>query len=129
MTILELALGAYNAVGASASIIGGIDFVLRRFSESTAEDLFKKSFVNAVKQNAPRLAHFTKTRNPETVDVDSNTLDDVITSLKDIDISTLTLLEKNGKLIKITALFSKCIILPGHQLTTKELEQEILPRC
>ena len=89
MEILELALaayGVYNAVGTTTSIIGGIDVALKRFSTSTAEELFKKSFVNAVEQNAPNLADLTETSDPETVDVDSNLLDNVITSLKDNDI-------------------------------------------
>ena len=127
MTILELAFAAYNVTGVTTSIISGIDVALKRFMNSTAEDLFKKCFVEAVKQSAPKLAHFTNTRDPETVSVDSNTLDDVINSLEDIDITTLMLLGENEKLIKITALFQKCIILPGHQLTIKALEQEIQP--
>ncbi|RKU09109.1 hypothetical protein C6502_13840 [Candidatus Poribacteria bacterium] len=127
MTILELVFAAYKVAGGIASIIGGIDFALRRFSKSTAEDLFKKSFIDAVKQSAPKLAHFTENQDPKTVSVDTNTLDDVITSLKDINIATLTSLEEDEKLIKITALFHKCIILPGHQLTTEDLEREIQP--
>ena len=127
MTILELAFAAYNVTGVTTSIISGIDVALKRFMNSTAEDLFKKCFVEAVKQSAPKLAHFTNTRDPETVSVDSNTLDDVINSLEDIDITTLMLLGENERLIKITALFQKCIILPGHQLTIKALEREIQP--
>ena len=130
MTILELALaayGVYNAVGTTTSIIGGSDVVLKHFKNSTAEHLFKKSFVNAVKQHAPHLAHFTETSDPKTVSVDNDTLNNIITSLKDIDISTLTSLEKNDKLIKITALFRKCIILPGHQLPDTELDQKTRP--
>ena len=103
MTILELVLNASNLTGAVASIIGGSDVVLKHFKNSTAEHLFKKSFVNAVKQHAPHLAHFTETSDPKTVSVDNDTLNNIITSLKDIDISTLTSLEENDKLIKITA--------------------------
>ena len=123
MAIVEL----ISLLGSGASIYSGIDVALKHFMNSTAEDLFKKCFVEAVKQSAPKLAHFTNTRDPETVSVDSNTLDDVINSLEDIDITTLMLLGENEKLIKITALFQKCIILPGHQLTIKALEQEIQP--
>ena len=130
MAILELALatyGVYNAVGTTTSIIGGIEVALKHFSKSTAEDLFKKSFVNAVKQNAPNLADLTETGNPKTVEVDINMLDNVITSLNDNDISTLTSLKENEKLIEVTNLFHKCIILPGHQLTSEELVQRIRP--
>ena len=127
MTILELAFAAYNVAGASASIISGIDMVLKRFMNVTAEDLFKKCFVDAVKQSAPELAHLTETRNAEKVRVDPNTLDDVITSLKNSDISMLTSLEENDRLIKITKLFQECIILPGHQLTTEDLGRKIQP--
>lgn len=125
MTILELVFAAYNIAGGTASIISGIDLALRRSSKSTAEDLFKKSFIDAVRQSAPNLAHLTETSDPETVDVDKNTLDDVITLLKDIDIGTLMSLEEDEKLIKITAFFRECIILPGHQLTTEDLERKI----
>ena len=130
MAILELALaayGVYNAVGTTTSIIGGIDVALKRFSTSTAEELFKKSFVNAVEQNAPHLAALTETGNSKTVEVDINMLDSVITSLKDNNISTLTSLEENEKLTEITNLFHKCIIMPGHQLTSEELVQRIRP--
>ena len=105
----------------TASIISGIDAALKRSSNSTAEDLFKKCFIEAVKQSAPRLADLTETRNPERVRVDPDTLDDVITSLKDNDISMLTSLGENERLIKITGLFQKCVILPGHQLTAEDL--------
>ena len=56
MEILELALNAFNVGGASASILGAFNVALRYFNKSTAEELFKKSFVNAVEQNAPHLA-------------------------------------------------------------------------
>ena len=127
MEILELALNAFNVGGASASILGAFNVALRHFNKSTAEELFKKSFVNTVEQNAPHLAALTKTGRPETVEVDINMLDSVITSLKDSNISTLTSLEENEKLTEITNLFYKCIILPGHQLTTTELVQRIRP--
>ena len=97
MAILELALNAFNVGGASASILAAIEVALRRFSTSTAEELFKKSFVNAVEQNAPNLAALTETGNSKTVEVDINMLDSVITSLKDSNISTLTSLEENEK--------------------------------
>ena len=71
--------------------------------------------------------YLTETRNPKTIRVDSNMLDDIITSLKGSDISTLTSLEENEKLIKITKIFQECIILPGHQLTSEELVQRIRP--
>ena len=123
MTIFEL----LALVGSGASIYSGIDAARKHFIDSTAEDLFKNCFVEAVKQSAGRLAHFTQPRDPETVGVDSTTLDDVMTSLKDLDITTLTSLGENEKLGKITTLFQRCIILPGHELTTKALEREIQP--
>ena len=55
----------FQCCGALASILGAIDAALRRFSKSTAEELFKKSFVNAVEQNAPNLAELTETGNPK----------------------------------------------------------------
>ena len=127
MTILELVFEAYNVAGASASIISGIDMALKRFMNVTAEDLFKKCFVDTVKQSAPNLAHLTETRDPETVGVNNDALDDVITSLKNSDISMLTSLEENDRLIKITKLFQECIILPGHQLTPEDLGRKIQP--
>ncbi len=127
MIILDLALAAYNVVGTTASIIGAIDVALRRAKNITAEDLFKKSLADIVKQSAPRLAHFTASGNPETVEVDGRMLDNAIASLKDIDIITLTSLEENERLTKITTLFSECIILPGNQLTTEDFEATIRP--
>ena len=130
MTILELALaayGVYDTVGTAASIISGIDFALRLSSKSTAEDIFKKSFVETVRQSAADLAELTETSDPKTVSVDNRTLDSVVASLQDINISTLALLEEDKKFAQITKLFQKCVILPGHQLTTEELEQQIRP--
>ena len=130
MTILELALaayGVYDTVGTAASIISGIDFALRLSSKSTAEDIFKKSFVETVRQSAADLAELTETSDPKTVSVDNRTLDSVIASLQDINISTLALLEEDKKFAQITKLFQKCVILPGHQLTTEEFEQQIRP--
>ena len=46
MTILELAFDAYNIVGTSASIMSTIDVALKRFSKSTAENLFKHVRLN-----------------------------------------------------------------------------------
>ena len=123
MAILEL----INLVGSGASISSGIYVALKHFMNSTAEDLFKKCFVNAVEQSAPNLAHLTETGDPETVSVDSNTLDNVISSLNDIDITALTSLGEEEKLPEITALFQECIILPGHQLASEELTHRIRP--
>ena len=127
MTILELALAAYNIGGTTASIIGAIDDALRRAKNITAEDLFKKSLADTVKQSAQRLAHFTASGNPETVEVDGEMLDNKIASLKDTDLITLTSLEENERLTNITTLFSECIILPGHQLTAEDFEATIRP--
>ena len=123
MAILEL----INLVGSGASISSGIYVALKHFMNSTAEDLFKKCFVDAVEQSAPNLAHLTETGDPETVSVDSNTLDNVISSLNDIDITALTSLGEEEKLPEITALFQECIILPGHQLASEELTHRIRP--
>ena len=85
MAILEV----LSLMGSGTSIFSGIDVALRRFMNRTAEDLFKVCFVDAVRQSAQNLAHLTETRDSETVSVDENTLDDVINSLDDIDISAL----------------------------------------
>lgn len=127
MNILELALVAYNIVGATASIMGGINVALNRFSKSTAENLFKKCFANAVKISASSLAHLTETSAPETVEMDGKMFDRAIASLKDRKISTLTALTENEKLLEITTHFHKCVILPGHQLTQDDLVQRIRP--
>ena len=85
MTIFELAFMGFNAIGTTASIIGGIN-ALKDLNNSTAADLFKKSFIDAVKQNAP---NFADLNGPEGVDVDSNTLDKVVVSLENTDITSL----------------------------------------
>ena len=110
----------FNAIGTIASIVGAIN-ALKDSNNSTAEDLFKKSCIEAVKQSAPNFADIT---DPAEVDMDSDTL---VTLLKDIDISTLTSLEESAVLAKITAIFQKCIILPGSQLTTTDFERRLQP--
>ena len=127
MVILELALTTYGIVGTTASVIGGIDLALKRFSKITAEGLFKKCFVNIVKECASSLAGFTETRNPETIGVDTNKLDSIIASLKDTDIAELRSLKESEKLTKITAHFRGCISLPKHQLTNQDLDQKLRP--
>ncbi|MDE0688675.1 MAG: tetratricopeptide repeat protein [Candidatus Poribacteria bacterium] len=123
MTIFELAFISFNAIGTTVSIVGGIN-ALKDLNNSTAADLFKESFIDAVKQNAPNFAALT---NPAEVGVDRDTLDNVIASLEETDITTLMSTDESGTLSKIAAIFKKCIILPGHQLTEKDLERKLQP--
>ena len=70
MVILELALTTYGIVGTTASVIGGIDLALKRFSRITAEELFKKCLNDTVKECVSSLVGFTETRNPKTIGVE-----------------------------------------------------------
>ena len=110
----------FKAIGTIATIVRVIN-ALKDSNNSTAVNLFKESCIEAVKQSAPSFADIT---DPAEVDVDRNTL---VTLLKDIDTPTLTLLEENAALTKIAAIFQKCIILPEHQLTEKDLERRLQP--
>ena len=123
MTIFELAFMSFNAIGTTASIFGGIN-ALKDLNNSTAADLFKKSFIDAVKQSAPNFADLT---DPETVDVDNDALNKVIASFEETDITTLMSTDGSEILAKIVTLFQKCIILPGHQLTAVDLERRLQP--
>ena len=124
MTILSLVFGAYNIVGTGFSIAGGINLAIKKYCKTTAEDLFKKSFVNVVKRNASEFADQT---DPKTVEVDSKLLDKVINSLKEDDIVQLTQLNESEKIAKITTLFRNCIIVPNHQLPDIDFKQRIRP--
>ena len=124
MTILGLVFKAYNIVGTGSSIIGGINLAIQHLCKTTAEELFKKSFVKVVKQYASDFADQT---DPKTVDVDPNVLDDVIASLKDDDIVQFTQLNESEKIAKITTLFRNCIIVPNHQLPNIDFERRIRP--
>lgn len=124
MTILDLVFTAYNIVGTGFSIAGRIASAIKKYYKTTAEELFKKSFVNVVKRNASNFADLTE---PKTVDVDENLLDSVITSLKDDDIATFTQLNESEKIAKITTLFRHCIMVPNHQLPTMDFERRIRP--
>lgn len=110
----------FKVVGTIATIVRTIN-ALKDSNNSTAEDIFKESCIEAVKQSAPNFADIT---NSAEVDVDIDTL---VTLLKDIDTSTLTSLEEKAVLTKIAAIFQKCIILPGHQLTAADLERKLQP--
>ena len=68
---------------------GGVDVIRKHFTNSTPEALFKKSFVDAVKQLASSLAHVA---DPKTIKADKNRLDQVLASLKDSDLTELVLL-------------------------------------
>ena len=124
MTILGLVLKAYNIVGTGFSIAGGINHAIQHFCKTTAEDLFKKSFDKVVKRHASDFADQT---DPKAVEVDSNLLDKVITSLKDDDIVQLTRLNESEKIAKIATLFRNCIIVPNHQLPDMDFEYRIRP--
>ena len=124
MTILDLVFKAYDLVGTGFSIISGINHAIKHFCKTTAEELFKKSFVKVVKQYASDFADQT---DPKTVEVDSNLLDKIITSLKDDDIVQFTRLNESEKFAKITTLFRNCIIVPNHQLPTMDFERRIRP--
>ena len=109
-----------------ASIYGGVSTLLKELSDCTAEELFKKSFDKAVKQCAPMLADIT---DPEEIGVDPNTLDNVIASINDSDITDLVLLDRHEKLENITFHFEKCIMLPGprSQLSTADRVRRLKP--
>ncbi len=120
MAILELV----SIVSGSASIAGRVDAIRKHFTNSTPEELFKKSFVAAVKQMAQSLDDIA---DPKTIKVNENTLDHVLASLKDSDFTELVSLNENEKLVKVTALFQECIMLSAPQLTTEELLQRLHP--
>ncbi len=124
MTILDLVFNAYSLVGTGFSIAGGINPAIKKYYKTTAEELFKKSFVKVVKQNASSFADQT---DPKTVDVDENLLDSVIASLKDVDEVQFTQLNESEKIAKITTLFRNCIIVPNHQLPNMDFEHRIRP--
>lgn len=122
MPILEFV----TIVSGGASIASAVDVIRKHFTNtnSTPEDLFKKSFVAAVKQIAPSLDDVA---DPKTIEVDHNTLNKVIASLEDIDINKLATQESDEKLAEATILFRDCIILPGHRLRNKDLLQRLQP--
>ncbi len=124
MTILDLVFTVYDIVGTGFSIAGGINHAIKDLCNTTAEELFKKSFVKVVKRYASDFADLT---DPKTVEVDSNLLDKVITSLKDDAIVQLTHLNGSEKIAKITTLFLNCIIVPNHQLPKMDFEHRIRP--
>ena len=124
MTILDLVFTAYNIVGTGFSIAGGINHAIKHLCKTTAEELFKESFVKVVKQYASDFADQTA---PKKVEVDHHTFDNVIASLKDTDEVQFTQLNESEKIAKITTLFHKCIIVPNHQLPTMDFERRIRP--
>ncbi len=124
MTILGLVFKAYNIVGTGFSIIGGINHAIKQLCNTTAAELFKKSFVKVVKQYASDFADLT---DPKTVEVDDHTFDNVIASLKDADEAQFTQLHESEKIAEITTLFQNCIIVPNHQLPKMDFERRIRP--
>ena len=124
MEILSLLFTTYSLVGTGFSIAGVINPAIKKYYKTTAEKLFKKSFVKVVKQNASEFADQT---DPKTVEVDPDTFDNVIASLKDDDIVQFTQLNESEKIAKITTLFRPCIIVPNHQLPNMDFEHRIRP--
>ena len=122
MSILTLAGIAYTFLGTTASVASGIA-ALRHLNNSTAVDLFKKSFVDAVKQSASDFADLT---DPERVDVDNGTLDEVIASLEETDITTLISADGGETLAKIATIFQN-VSSSRHQLREKDLERRLQP--
>ncbi len=124
MEILGLVFKAYNIVGTGFSIIGGINHAIKHFCKTTAEELFKASFITVVKRYASDFADLT---DPKTVDVDENLLDKVIISLKEVDEVQFTQLNESEKIAKITTLFQNCVIVPNHQLPKMDFERRLRP--
>lgn len=124
MDILGLVFTVYNIVGTGFSIAGGIGPAIKKYYKTTAEELFKQSFERVVKQNASEFADQT---DPKTVEVDLDTFDNVIASLKDVDEVQFTQLKESEKIAKITTLFRNCIIVPNHQLPDMDFERRIRP--
>ncbi len=124
MTILNLVFTAYNIVGTGFSIAGGIAPAIKKYYNTTADELFKKSFVKVVKQYASDFADQT---DPKTVEVDHHTFDNVMASLKDVDEVQFTQLNGSEKIAEITTLFLNCIIVPNHQLPKMDFERRIRP--
>ena len=118
MTILEFV----TVVSGSASIASAVDLIRKHFTNSTPEDLFKKSFVDAVKQIAPSLDDVA---DPKAIEVNHNALNEVIASLKDIDINKFATQEADEKLAEATIIFRDCINLPGCRLRNKDLLQRL----
>ena len=120
MAILEFV----TIISGSASIVDGVDVLRKHFTNtnSTPEELFKKSFVDAVKQIAPSLDDIA---DPKTIVVNHNRLDEVIASLDDIYINKLATQEADEKLAEATTLFRDCINLPGERLRDKDLLQRL----
>ena len=123
MTILDLAFTAYNIVGTGFSIAGGIAPAIKKYYKTTAEELFKESFVKVVNQYASDFADLT---DPKKVEVDHHTFDNVIASLKDADEVQFTQLNESEKIAKITTLFRHCIIVPNDQFNM-DFERRIRP--
>ena len=124
MEILGLVFTAYNIVGTGFSIAGGINPAIKKYYKTTAEELFKESFVKVVKQYASDFADQT---DPKTIRVDPDTFDNVIASLKDADEVEFAQLNESEKIAKITTLFRNCIIVPNHQLPKMDFEYRIRP--
>ena len=124
MAILGLALKVYKVVGTGFSIAGGINPAIKKCYKTTAGELFKESFEKVIKQYASEFADQT---DPKTVEVDSDLLDKVVTSLKDVDEDQFTKLNQSEKIAKITTLFRPCIIVPNHQLPNMDFEHRIRP--
>ena len=103
-------------------MIGGINYAIKQYCKTTAEELFKKSFDKVVKQYASDFADLT---DPKTVKVDHHTLDNVMASLKDADEAQFTQLNESEKIAKITTLFH-CIIVPNDQFNM-DFERRIRP--
>ena len=118
MAILEFV----TIVSGVASIAGGVDVIRKYFTNGTPEDLFKKSFVDAVKQIAPSL---NDVADPKAIEVDHNTLNKVIDSLDDIDINKFATQEADERLAEATILFRDCINLPECRLRNKDLLQRL----
>ena len=124
MTILGLVFKAYGIVGTGFAIIGGINHAIKHLCNTTAAELFKKSFVKVVKQYASDFADLT---DPKTVKVDPDTFDNVMVSLKDTDEVQFTQLNESEKIAEITTLFQNCIIVPNHQLPKMDFERRLRP--
>lgn len=119
--ILEFALAFYGFLGTTITVVDGIKKVLEKDRKYTAEDLFKRCFVRAVKRNSLNLNILNKGYDPRKVDVDSDEFEQTINDLNNLESSDLGMGEKDKILIILVPRFKKCLILPNIQVTEQDI--------
>ncbi len=125
MGIVAIALRFFGFAANVLTVGQFLEAKVREATDTDAEGLFKRCFRSAVQRNRRKLAHFTQDRDPQSVQVDEDGLNRAIVAWRSADAVSALPSDKAQVGISLAPAFQHALILPGHQLTERDIDREI----